>query len=87
MKANTLNISIIVVYTPTAKSTEEKIEKVCCTQDNAWVQCKLQDIEIAMEVLNAKISREIVKYLENSDYEVVMNAGENEYNGLWVMIR
>lgn len=38
----------------------------------------MQYIEIIMGVLNAKISREIVKYLENSDYEVVMNAGENE---------
>lgn len=78
MKANTLNIFIIDVYTPTAKCTEEKIEKFCCTQHNFRVQCKMQYIEIIMGVLNAKISREIVKYLENSDYEVVMNAGENE---------
>lgn len=43
------------MFVSTAQSMEEEISTFYSTLDNAKAQCKLQDITIVMEILNANV--------------------------------
>lgn len=55
LKGKHFNIAIIVVYAPTAQSTEEKIYNFYNSMNND--KCKLQEITIIMEDLNVKVGK------------------------------
>ncbi|XP_071944773.1 uncharacterized protein [Antedon mediterranea] len=58
LQGQPFNISIIVVYAPTADSTDEEIDNFYATLDQAKSQCKSDEINFIMGDLNAKVGHE-----------------------------
>ena len=52
------NISIIMVYPPTGKSTEEELEEFYECLENAKAQCKAQELLIIIWDLTSKVGKE-----------------------------
>ena len=55
LQGHPFNISIIVIYAPTADSADEVIDTLYDSLDKAKSQCKSNDIVIVLEDLNAKV--------------------------------
>ncbi|XP_071947472.1 uncharacterized protein [Antedon mediterranea] len=58
LQGQPFNISIIVVYAPTADCTDEEIDNFYATLDQAKSQCKSDEINFIMGDLNAKVGQE-----------------------------
>ncbi|XP_072021160.1 craniofacial development protein 2-like [Amphiura filiformis] len=54
LQGQPFNISVIVVYAPTAESTEEEIDAFYDKLEEAKSQCKSDEIQLIMGDLNAK---------------------------------
>ncbi|XP_063601940.1 craniofacial development protein 2-like [Penaeus indicus] len=59
-KGSPMDISIIQTYAPTTKSSDEDIDRFYAQLDQAYSQCKSQDIIIVMGDSNAKVGNERV---------------------------
>lgn len=57
MKVQPFNINIVVVYAPTAQTTEEVNEAFHCTLDNVKIQWKSQGSTIVMGGLDVKVRK------------------------------
>ena len=55
IQGHPFNLAIIVVYAPTAESTEEEIDSFYDILEKAKSQCKTNEITIIMGDLNAKV--------------------------------
>ena len=73
LQGHPFNISIIVVYAPTAESTEEEIDIFYETLGNAKTQCESDEINIIMGDLNAKVEH-------GQDGKIVGEFGVGERN-------
>ncbi len=73
LQGQPFNISFIVVYAPTADSTEEEIDAFYETLQEAKAQCKSDEINIVMGDLNAKVG-------EGQDGKTVGQHGIDERN-------
>ena len=75
IQGNPLDISLILVYAPTADKDEEEVEIFYETVKKPMKQLKSQDIKIVMGDFNSKIGSERT---ENNYHRTIWNRRENE---------
>ncbi|XP_072043124.1 craniofacial development protein 2-like [Amphiura filiformis] len=80
LQGQPFNISVIVVYAPTAESTEEEIDAFYDKLGEAKSQCKSDEIQLIIGDLNAKVG-------QGQDVKTVSEFGlgeRNERGDRWV---
>ena len=57
VKGHPFNMNFIQVYAPTTESSEEEVDEFYEELEEAWIQCKSQEVTLVMGDFNAKVGK------------------------------